>query len=321
MRLPCLSGARSGAALGPPVRSGVPASTSPDLPPPGPVPCVLDTDTFNEVDDQFALAWMLRRPDRFDLRAVTAAPFLNGLVSSPAEGMRLSAEEARRVAALCGREEVPVVEGAERFSGGGVVESPAVERILELSREVGAGGSGRTGGSGGGPLHVVAIGALTNVASALWKDPTLRERIVLHWLGGHTPPHRIEHEFNHGQDTAAGDAAFGGVPLVWSPCKNVASHLLTTAAELERDFEPRGPLAAFLTGRVREHLTTAGADGPPPAAAKEIWDLCPVAWLLGGEEMVETAEAPNPLGGAPIRSAIYVRRNAVFARLFDDLAG
>ena len=283
----------------------------PPFPPPGPLPCVLDTDTFNEVDDQFALAWMLRRPDRFDLRAVTAAPFLNDLVGSPAEGMRLSAEEARRVLALCGREEVPVVEGSERFSDGGTtVESPAAERILQLSREGGA-----------EPLHVVAIGALTNIASALWMDPTLKDRIVLHWLGGQNPPLELRREFNFGQDHAAGDAAFAGVPLVWSPCKNVASHLLTTVAELERDFAPGGELAAFLTARVREHVAGAAGTENPKAHAKEIWDLAPVAWLLGGEEMVETREVPNPIGGEPIRSAVYIRRNAVFTQLFEDLAG
>ena len=281
----------------------------PTLPPPGPLRCVLDTDTFNEVDDQFALAWMLRRPDRFDLRAVTAAPFLNDKVATPAEGMRLSAEEARRVLALCGREEVPVVNGSERFSDGEPVESDAAQRILDLSRE------------GDDPLHVVAIGALTNVASALWMDPGLKDRIVLHWLGGQNPPLPLRREFNFGQDHAAGDAAFAGVPLVWSPCKNVASHLLTSVCELERDFASGGELAAFLTDRVREHVTPEGADAPPPATAKEIWDVAPVAWLLGGEAMVQTAEVPNPLGREPVRSALYVHRNAVFAQLFRDLAG
>ncbi len=38
---------------------------------------VLDTDTFNEVDDQFALVHVLLSPDRVDLEAVYAAPFHN----------------------------------------------------------------------------------------------------------------------------------------------------------------------------------------------------------------------------------------------------
>jgi len=45
--------------------------------PVGRVDMVLDTDTFNEVDDQFALSYLLLRPDRINLQAVYAAPFLN----------------------------------------------------------------------------------------------------------------------------------------------------------------------------------------------------------------------------------------------------
>ena len=46
-------------------------------PPTGKVRMVLDTDTYNEVDDQFALAYALRSEDRIDLEAVYAAPFFN----------------------------------------------------------------------------------------------------------------------------------------------------------------------------------------------------------------------------------------------------
>ncbi|BAM04763.1 nucleoside hydrolase [Phycisphaera mikurensis] len=298
--------------------------STPHFPPPGPLRCVLDTDTFNEVDDQFALAWMLRRPDRFDVAAVTAAPFLNEKVATAAEGMRLSLEEAERVLELCGREDVEVVPGSESFCrrSGEPVQSPAAHRILDASAAHGP----------DHPLHVVGIAALTNVASALWIDPTLKERVVLHWLGGHRPPLGVESEFNFGQDVAAGRAAFGGVPLVWHPCRGVASHLLTTVPELERDLEPRGPLAAFLTGRFRDHVAAPGSDTSGPATAKEIWDVAPVAWLLGGEDLVLTGEEPNPYtagddgpgtpaGPETIRSALLPHRNPIFRRLFDDLAG
>ncbi len=290
-------------------------------PGPGPLPCVLDTDTFNEVNDQFALAWMLRRPDRFDLRCVTAAPFLNEKVETPAEGMRLSVEEAERVLKLCGRGEVEVVPGSERFSSaaGEPVDSPAARKVLDLA----------AGHTAAAPLHVVAIGALTNVASALWMDPAFAGRVVLHWLGGHRPPLEVETEFNFGQDPAAGRAAFAGGPhgpaagLVWHPCQGVASHLLTSVPELERDFEPRGELAAFLTGRFREHVAAPGSDTSGPATAKEIWDIAPVACLLGGDDMVQVREVPNPYGhaGSSVRSAVMLNRNRIFRQMFEDLAG
>ena len=45
------------------------------LPPKGPVRVILDTDTANEIDDQFALTWALLSPERIQLEGVTAAPF------------------------------------------------------------------------------------------------------------------------------------------------------------------------------------------------------------------------------------------------------
>jgi len=44
-------------------------------PPQGPVRLLVDTDTANEIDDQFALAWALLTPERMTVEAVTAAPF------------------------------------------------------------------------------------------------------------------------------------------------------------------------------------------------------------------------------------------------------
>lgn len=38
-------------------------------PPTGKVRAVLDTDTFNEIDDQFAVVQMLLSPERIDLEA------------------------------------------------------------------------------------------------------------------------------------------------------------------------------------------------------------------------------------------------------------
>ena len=46
------------------------------------VPCgkidvVLDTDAYNEIDDQFALAYLIKSDEKLDLQAIYAAPFYN----------------------------------------------------------------------------------------------------------------------------------------------------------------------------------------------------------------------------------------------------
>ena len=139
---------------------------------------VLDTDTFNEIDDQFALAYALLSPQRIDLQAVHAAPFVNDRSATPAEGMNKSFDEVHEVLGRLGRGgEVAVLRGSERWmtEAGGAVSSEACGDLVEraMARHV-----------DDAPLYVVAIGAPTNVASALVERPAVTERVVVVWLGG-----------------------------------------------------------------------------------------------------------------------------------------
>jgi len=61
-----------------------------------PVRMVLDTDTYNEIDDQFALVYALISPE-LDVQAVYAAPFHNSRSSGPGDGMKKSYEEILRI--------------------------------------------------------------------------------------------------------------------------------------------------------------------------------------------------------------------------------
>ncbi|MDA3873439.1 MAG: nucleoside hydrolase, partial [Kiritimatiellae bacterium] len=66
-------------------------------PPTDPIDLVLDTDTYNEIDDQFALVYAAIASDKLRLRAVHAAPFANKRSSGPEDGMEKSYEEILRV--------------------------------------------------------------------------------------------------------------------------------------------------------------------------------------------------------------------------------
>ena len=65
--------------------------------PEGSVEVILDTDTYNEVDDQFAVAHALLSPEKILLRAIHAAPFHNDRSSGPADGMEKSHAEILRL--------------------------------------------------------------------------------------------------------------------------------------------------------------------------------------------------------------------------------
>ena len=58
-------------------------------PPTGTIRMVLDTDTFNEVDDQFALAYTVLSKEKLKLEAVYAAPFHNSRSKGPGDGMEI----------------------------------------------------------------------------------------------------------------------------------------------------------------------------------------------------------------------------------------
>ncbi|HOT93523.1 MAG TPA: nucleoside hydrolase, partial [Anaerolineae bacterium] len=66
-------------------------------PPTGKVQMVLDTDTYNEVDDQFAVVQALLSPEKLDVLALYAAPFFNDRSTGPADGMEKSYQEILRL--------------------------------------------------------------------------------------------------------------------------------------------------------------------------------------------------------------------------------
>ena len=83
--------------------------------PEGKIDVVLDTDTYNEVDDQFALAYMLCRKDRINLKAICAAPFHNAKSDNPADGMEKSFQEIHHILRRIRRSGVP---GLHRMAAG-----------------------------------------------------------------------------------------------------------------------------------------------------------------------------------------------------------
>lgn len=276
-------------------------------------PVVLDTDTFNEVDDQFALAHLLLSPDRINLEAVYAAPFLNKRSTSPGDGMEKSYEEIFRVMEKVKPAETPpVFRGSTVFLPGATkaVESAAAIDLVERAmapRE--------------GKLYVGAIAAATNVASALLLEPKIAERIVVVWLGGHAPSWTHTREFNLAQDLHAARVLLDHeVPLVLVPCYPVASHLITTVAELEQNLAPHSELGKYLTDIVRAYA------GNPSGWSKIIWDIAVSAWMID-ESWTTTGEAPSPVlrdditweegrDRRRIQIAHWVKRDEIFADFF-----
>lgn len=79
---------------------------------------ILDTDAYNEVDDQYAIAYSMLSPDRVEILSINAAPFLNKGSTSAGDGMEKSYNEIFRITALTDPEkakDIPVYRGSDRF--------------------------------------------------------------------------------------------------------------------------------------------------------------------------------------------------------------
>ena len=280
---------------------------------------VLDTDTYNEIDDQFALSYALLSPQKLSVEAVYAAPFHNSRSQSPADGMEKSYDEILRLLDFLA---VPAAgfayRGATAWLGEerAPVDSPAVQDLI-----------GRALASGEeDPLYVVAIGAITNVASALLLAPEIMHKIVVVWLGGHSLHWSHTREFNLKQDVPAAQVVLdSGVPLVLVPCLGVSSHLLTTHPELRACIGGVSALGDYLCQIFAEYRPEGFA------ASSVIWDISTIAWLLNADW------APSDLTHAPLlsdqvtwsvdrsrhlaRVVSFIYRDPVFRDMFSKIRG
>lgn len=330
-------------------------------PPTGKLRVVIDSDTYNEVDDQFAIAYALMSPERLNVEAVYAAPFSSAflakmmnadagipMTANLQEGLEQSYQEILHLFSLLGRDPAGMV-----FRGSPTyltdretpVESEAARDLVRRAHESDE------------PLHVIAIGEITNVASAILMDPSIIRKIVVVWLAGQPFhwPHTVE--FNLGQDMLASQLMVEcGVPLVLVPCMSVASNLTVSAPELERHLQGASRVGDYLTHIVTSQLTQEmglnwlrlfhatynkglddyGADGVPTtqtalAPSRIIWDISTVAYLINPawcpSQVVPQPRLTDDIRwdcAAPlahdVRICKYIYRDAVFGDLFAKLA-
>ncbi len=285
-------------------------------PPAERVPMVLDTDAFNELDDQFVIVYALLS-ERLNAEAIYAAPFFHGRSTSPGDGMEKSYQEILTVLERMDIEPDGLAfRGADRYlpSRTEPVESAAALDLVE-----------RAMSSREGPLYVVPIGAPTNVASALLIAPELVRRIVVVWVGG--PPHDWSPagDFNLRQDLAASQVLFdSGVPLVQIPCRYVAENLRTTIHEIEFYVKGRGRIGDYLCEVYRRVAKDRYA------GSRVLWDVAGAAWLVNSE-WVKTRLVPSPVltddlawgpldaSRHPVRVGCHAARDPIFTDLFSLL--
>jgi len=284
----------------------------------GPVSAILDTDTYNEIDDQFALVYALLSPESIALRGVTAAPFLNSRSTSAADGMERSYQEIVRIIELMGFEgRVPAFRGATSFLPGRSVpvRSEAVDFIIVEAKRA---------RSRGEKLFVISIGAITNLASALLIAPDIAADVVSVWLGGHDHVRADNREFNLFEDVPAAQVVIDStVPHIRIPCCDVASILATTTEELRKELADCGKPGEYLFSIFRDYVMEHKAE------KKVIWDVAAVSYLtnpqatrwelIPREKLEDDSSWSFPETECRMLIAQKIDRDALFADIFNRL--
>ncbi|MFK7987840.1 MAG: nucleoside hydrolase [Sandaracinaceae bacterium] len=268
----------------------------------GAIDVVIDADLGNEIDDQFAVVQALLAPERLRVQALYAAPwslspelfaspaFTSALdarllredlaargvniedipIIEPRTGARRAALIAAEITDLLDRADVPVFGGAGHYLGTdprAPVTSAASADLITRARE-----------ERDGPLYVLCLGALTDVASALLLAPDLVERIVVVWASAYPTFWPYPNgSYNLAQDIPAADVVLeSGVPFVYVPGYFVAEELRVTRPEMDAHLG-EGPVARFLFDLYDGHPL----DGDHYAGrSKVLWDMAVIGWAL-----------------------------------------
>jgi purine nucleosidase len=284
-----------------------------------PIRVVLDCDTANEVDDQFAIAHTLGLPEGvLEVRGVISVH--NTIAHGP--GSRdMYQDEAERVVGLCGSD-VPCITGADRpmNSRGEPAPSAGLEFLIDEARR--------------GPLTVILTGPATDVASLFVAEPDLRENVRVVWLGGfgdaQTYGRHKFHELNGRADIAAWRVLFEeDVDLLHVPGWPAPAKLLVRATAFAGEVRAVGnPVASYLAEILELWVTEYG--GPiDPRGEKILWDVACVAAVAHPESVtVERRTLPTidaaaahdySLPGREVETVVDLDGEAALRRMVEAL--
>lgn len=250
---------------------------------------VLDCDTANEIDDQFAIAHALGSPG-LDVRGIVSVQ--NTLVDGSRSVERYQ-REARYLAELCDRPDVPCPQGASApmEDAHSPVVSEGLELLIEEARE--------------GPYTLLATGPATDAASLALSAPELVDQVQVVWAGAF-PDARTWQRYKFGELNARADiqswrALFAAdwplwVLPGWPGVEKVVVDYTETIARLREPTAP--PVNAYLgelfdtyfearDGQLDMDTRGRGAD------IKVLWDVVNVA-ALTVPEAVTWEQRPIP---------------------------
>ena len=198
------------------------------------MPVVLSTDVGNEIDDQWAIVYLLLQP-RFDVLGVMSAHAPTIMAPAGHTSYRILVDVIENRLGM--NTHPPLIEGASLPMENSKTprSSAAVKFLVETSRRF----------SKDNRLTVLMIGPGTDVASAILTDPTIVERVRIIQMG--FDDEQGGAEFNVANDVYAVQAILdSNVPLVIGPGKVCRASLSLTFDQAREMLAMRGAIGAWL---------------------------------------------------------------------------
>ena len=239
---------------------------------------ILDTDTYNECDDQFALSYLIKSKNLFNIEAITVAPYSHTKRDlTVRDGQELSYNEILKICNWLNFDtNNKVFKGSMDYIQNGYDEkNNAVNKIIEIALK-------------NNKTYILGIGAITNIALAIKKEPKIVNKIEIIWLGGNELGYEDNLEYNFRQDVEAVKIVFESkVKLTILPCRNIVSELRIDINTLKKYLENKSELCNYLI----ERFYNDGYHGVQES--RVIWDISVIAYMIN-KKWFETEQISCP---------------------------
>jgi hypothetical protein len=248
---------------------------------------ISDNDYCGDPDGLVQLAHHYLSPS-VDLRCVIGSQLSEAYQGENPSGLDDSVAAARTIAALSGRDDVPIIPGTNAASDAIVAEAMRDDTDR--------------------PLYVTCGGGLTALASAWSAEPRIAARMTVVWIGGREhaglaapAPGDLGLEYNTSIDLGAAQVVFNDSDLaIWQVPRDAYKQVLASRAELLVRMQSQGPLGAHLYDEVARGVDTIEGYGPLLGEAYVLGDspLVLLTALLGGYDPRPTSsrwiDRPRP---------------------------
>ncbi len=227
---------------------------------------IVDADTANEIDDLYAIVRAIIAPE-FDVKGITSAHFTRS--SEPNDTVHRSHKVNLEILQAMGlSDSIQCLLGADRSMSAPEqpIDSPAAQWIIEQAHA-------------GGPddkLIVFALGACTNLASALKLDPSIEPKIIFAFIDGNFRNRTWSRGlFNWRNDIHAVKAIFESNVEYWHmPAPAVSIELEFLKTDVDRYMKGKGGVWDLLVTRWETFPRTAGKE------KKTMWDIALIEAVL-----------------------------------------